>query len=1848
MVIELPKRDIYKVRVLDSDNNTKTILVFCKGNNSNDKNQIFSQSELDEIEHQEIPIVYSEAQIYLDDTIHSIKKKIINELNQVAYPELYLFCKIPQKVDYIDLHKAITKKENEALTYSVMKQLFSNYNIDLPNNEHNKYDFEDIELAFRDKDVIQNISLGTMYEDGESTYMFAANPCTLSANNIGILKDDKSVVLLDNHLLLNYHFGRIHDETIYVVEVETVLEHCNRIGLDEKYAIRTYFPLLYKNGISSLGDWIAEKQQMLKENDKIINKNTMLYQKSIDIFYDIYNSRNGHEIQYLKRGITNIKFKIKSSIKAAIPLESVFKSIHSTRNIPFIKWNPGTRRENVYRLYTEMRTNDGKHIPFLPENMVIRLSKEIGKSKQIAMYIQDMDIETKKVSSFFQVSIEQNGDILVSSTYKSPISLEQLIQLLKTLVNPVIIQMNGNLKQLGYSIPIFESFYNSDIEIIQLNYVLESPLNNDLNFGKYIGCISSVFDIIEDNEKTGTTMRYKRVENFREMDAQTLLINEIYKKTEDLNDIINALMQNYKMSEDDANQRVIEYLASHKDVRGKIIDNPGFPVNMKVSFFDKTLTIMVDNILSISYLDTIHVYLDSMIRLSQYSDTVKIPKKELQSVCMKVVKIDKDVLNPYVDNVVSTAVIHAPTIQPIRFSKTDILGEKENTKTDEADQDIMDEDDEGKGAIFYEEDEEDDSGAIFYEDDDEEGLEGGANTPPSSPEDNAKSYSFNPVGQSLTNPTIFFKRMKQLDPELFVSEESGKFLGYSRLCQSAKKRQPIILTKEEKAKIDKESPHSYTEALKYGSDADKQHYYICPRYWCLLTNMSMTEEDIIAGKCAKKGKPDKIIPANAKTVPNDAFVYEFNHPIQHYEKGKGEYHMGYPGFLKEKTPNGNLMPCCFKNPRKNWKYLDGVKEKEDSESEEEESEMSVKKPPIKTARKRSTEADVTGYIMSNETFPIRQMNRFGFLPLTVQHFLQLDSNKCVTENNAALIKPNSSCVLRSSVEQKPNQSIMGCFAELYAHSHQLQESPSVDDFKKIIQKNITIDKFIQYNNSYLVSVFKPNRVDLSKIDISKYAASDFYKSIQLDDEYQIDFLEDTIAAYENYMDFLMSDKSVIDHQYLWDMMTDDNPNMIIGGVNLFIMELMEDDITGNIRVLCPTNSRNKLYDATKKTFILVKRDIFYEPLCIYKDVDGKIHKAILFMEHASIKQIDRIMKIISKSMQKYCVPNPSLPKIYNFKKNVDATQLYHVLGDLREKIHAQLVNYQYKTIGFIVGDKEIYVPCSPGAPLKNIEKRSVYHDEMWNDYYTTVDELKRLSQTGKILCMPRMKVMEDGLIVGILTETNQFVPVNQPIENVVNDDLPIMNSSNYNIADKLITSNKKEDIERSRVVQNISLETQFYSVFRTIVREALNSYESRNVKQKIMTFINNSKWSYLQKIKAISNEIVSLVKDNIVFNDFDEDVLMSFGDLICNEDIPSEYCVVKNNKSTLIIPKRHLITGKDNEKIYYGRIADELLRYRRIRLFMMNDKNYLNITNDEYKINEDEFILIQTSLNNDYLKNLVPLNTSSQIQNTNFINAQPQVSQKYSTERIPIQEQLPEEMTSETEEQRLNENILECVNDTVDVIGNPQQSLWKRIFPRTTKEIKFKNTSHHCSFYVLIAMFQMENTIPISVMSVKTALSGAYKSYMEKYKKSILKLLRIQGKTAIVSGIEKGQYTLETAIMSPEYYISDLDVLVFAKYADIQVCLFTGNGLRSINKPALQWYISGKNYGKKHYFVRSPTITGSNRIGEYHLINRTFSLNELGEFERIVQNAISGLCSENDPLCSSECIESIESIFQKV
>ena len=92
----------------------------------------------------------------------------------------------------------------------------------------------------------------------------------------------------------------------------------------------------------------------------------------------------------------------------------------------------------------------------------------------------------------------------------------------------------------------------------------------------------------------------------------------------------------------------------------------------------------------------------------------------------------------------------------------------------------------------------------------------------------------NIAGLSLANPNPFSKRLVDREPKLFITNSGQGFSSYSRSCPSNYRRQPVILTQDEKDRIDKEHPDSYENSISYKSSPTAETYhYICPHYWSL-------------------------------------------------------------------------------------------------------------------------------------------------------------------------------------------------------------------------------------------------------------------------------------------------------------------------------------------------------------------------------------------------------------------------------------------------------------------------------------------------------------------------------------------------------------------------------------------------------------------------------------------------------------------------------------------------------------------------------------------------------------------------------------------------------------------------------------------------------------------------------------------------------------------------------------------------------------------------------------------------------------------------------------------------------
>jgi hypothetical protein len=284
---------------------------------------------------------------------------------------------------------------------------------------------------------------------------------------------------------------------------------------------------------------------------------------------------------------------------------------------------------------------------------------------------------------------------------------------------------------------------------------------------------------------------------------------------------------------------------------------------------------------------------------------------------------------------------------------------------------------------------------------------------------------------------------------------------------------------------------------------------------------------------------------------------------------------------------------------------------------------------------------------------------------------------------------------------------------------------------------------------------------------------------------------------------------------------------------------------------------------------------------------------------------------------------------------------------------------------------------------------------IWKMYKHTKDfaDLIQKKSNGEIPCALKLKVVEDERVVGFMTETNQFMPISEPVPFKDDDELKHIELGNsVNIDASIIPQISrtgfvfKRDEERTNDVEKIRLETNFYNAFRNIIRIHLNRFEMMETRNAVeMLFHNRSRisdeerfnidqqyQSYLKKLERMEKLLQILGRHSIQFVEMSPSVLRNI-----YEENSTLSCVTKRGASCkkyaycfsidteecgLYIPKRNLVDGSDNENNYYVRLADEMLRYRRIRAFMLHPNKYLTFDSISYNLKENEMLLLDADL----------------------------------------------------------------------------------------------------------------------------------------------------------------------------------------------------------------------------------------------------------------------------------------------
>ena len=1019
-------------------------------------------------------------------------------------------------------------------------------------------------------------------------------------------------------------------------------------------------------------------------------------------------------------------------------------------------------------------------------------------------------------------------------------------------------------------------------------------------------------------------------------------------------------------------------------------------------------------------------------------------------------------------------------------------------------------------------------------------------------------------GMRMKNPTYFQTRIQERDPVLIKTEDTREYNSYSRICKADVRRQPIILNDEEFKKIndthEKDFLRPNVDVVSYGSK--KKFHYICPRYWCLKTNTVIDPKEM--KEVVENGKKilvhptcGKILPPNETFVKPGHYVYEFYSPT----KQKPNYKR-YPGFQENSHPDGYCLPCCF-----DFHDTPGV--------------ANVKKRCLandntKTNKPQNIEEDE--YIKGPEKFPI-ETGRWGYLPFGVQKLLREDNTKCQISIKNKKLKAGHPCLLRHGIEINENQSFLACLSDIMFYGN-AKRVPTIIEFKRLLIKAITVDEFIKYQNGNLVIKFQSVTSESvpfenEAIDINKYKDTILFTKLNMTKPEDASYFKKVISSYQNFEKFINSD-DVIDHTYLWDIVSMPNKLLFPNGVNLVILQIPNNDITNNIQIICPTNHYStELYETRKPTIILIKVDSYYEP--IYSYTDNKKKTTIFKDFNEKDKNTSKSMKIVlNEVIQPFfdtiCRPFSSIPPGSRTNANVYTSTKPLLLVDLIKKLDTVLyktvklvMNYNNKVIGVVaVSQKKKYgfVPCYPSAIDDSLKKDLTYvfmtDPTLWSTYEETVGFLRKLNTTSKskigdgigVPCKPMFKIIEDEMVVGILTETNQFIQLTEPIaENdiKIDEDIPSIKNDNYIVdiderpmvsADVPIATNHDDDKDRVDAIKRIKMESSFYNVFRNTIRILLTDYKNTKHKENIESVMKNQFILYSNKLKEIDKLLRIMVGDKIQFigpknyykliNDVSTCIVKDQKECASKSNL----CAVSTDGNcNMILPTHNLLTKKENDAIYFARMADELVRYSRIKSFMLKPQTYLSFGNVGYNLREDEVVLLQSLITKEYFDNLIPTVLNKYANFNTRDDAKPIITQPY------------ENNVSINEYDTETKDVSVCKKKVKDWITS---TTWKKVFPPLYKEIEYGN----CSFELIIDLYEKKKGVRLTINQVKNDLTQEYETkYLKDYKDKVIDILMIEGKKTMTEQVRVGTVSFSNWAYDERYYLTPFDLwILMQKY----------------------------------------------------------------------------------------------------
>ena len=292
----------------------------------------------------------------------------------------------------------------------------------------------------------------------------------------------------------------------------------------------------------------------------------------------------------------------------------------------------------------------------------------------------------------------------------------------------------------------------------------------------------------------------------------------------------------------------------------------------------------------------------------------------------------------------------------------------------------------------------------------------------------------------------------------------------------------------------------------------------------------------------------------------------------------------------------------------------------------------------------------------------------------------------------------------------------------------------------------------------------------------------------------------------------------------------------------------------------------------------------------------------------------------------------------------------------------------------------------------------------------------------------------------------------------------------------------------------------------------------------------------------------------------------------CNESAP--VCMFKDGTCNLLIPASNLVTNTNNEEFYFGKIADELIRFNRIKSFILNPQTFISFGKQEYNLKESEILILQSLITQSYFENKIPIEMNTFATSNSYDTAYPQQSipldnlVNFDEPNVVLKEDnIVVEKQAFVEGRILEEFEKKCKTKKTRIISKKL----KECFPASFDELNYEN-SLTCSFkFIKDILYEIHNK-NVSILQIKQDLIHVYKHLItdnigeiKNIESQILHILLSEGKQ-IRTNDRSEIIQLEEYILQEDYWISNLDLWLLLIYYKINSMFISPFALRENNK----------------------------------------------------------------------------------